>query len=89
MRFIAESIGIGCKMRGDPHPWLESGKTGFFSIGGKVMTKRYCFTCWRSGPLLPVIEHLIHNLHLKASNRYGFKATFNATYPVKSGNPHG
>jgi hypothetical protein len=41
------------------------------------------------GIVLPVIEHLIHKLHLKASNRYGFKATFNATYPVKSGNPHG
>jgi hypothetical protein len=41
------------------------------------------------GIVLPVIEHLIHKLHLKASNRYGFKATFNPTYPVKSGNPHG
>jgi hypothetical protein len=41
------------------------------------------------GIVLPVIEHLIHKLHLNASNRYGFKATLNATYPVKSGNPHG
>jgi hypothetical protein len=37
---------------------------------------------------LPVIKHLIHELHLKASNGYGFKVTFNATYPMKSGNPH-
>jgi len=41
------------------------------------------------GIVLPVIEHLIHTLHLKASNRYGFKATFNATYPVSSANPCG
>ena len=39
--------------------------------------------------VLPTIEHLIHQLRLKAFNPYGFKATFNATYPVTSGNPYG
>ncbi|MGO9634565.1 MAG: glucoamylase family protein [Steroidobacteraceae bacterium] len=39
--------------------------------------------------VLPTIEHFIHQLKLKAFNPYGFKATFNATYPVKSGNPCG
>jgi len=35
--------------------------------------------------VLPAIEHFIHQLELKAGNPYGFKATFNATYPGKSG----
>jgi len=35
--------------------------------------------------VLPAIEHFIHRLELKAANPYGFKATFNATYPGKSG----
>ncbi len=34
--------------------------------------------------VLPTIEHFIHELELKAANPYGFKATFNATYPEKS-----
>lgn len=39
--------------------------------------------------VLPSIEYFIHDLKLKANNPYGFKATFNATYPAKSGNPSG
>ncbi len=35
--------------------------------------------------VLPAVEHFIHQLDLKATNPYGFKATFNATYPGKSG----
>jgi len=31
--------------------------------------------------VLPAIEYFIHELELKAANPYGFKATFNATYP--------
>lgn len=32
--------------------------------------------------VLPAIDHFIHQLELKAANPYGFKATFNATYPA-------
>jgi hypothetical protein len=39
--------------------------------------------------VLPSIEYFVRELHLKASNPYGFKATFNATYPTKSGGPCG
>ncbi len=39
--------------------------------------------------VLPLIEYFIRELHLKANNPYGFKATFNATYPVQSGSPCG
>ena len=39
--------------------------------------------------VLPAIEHCIHELKLTALNPYGFKATFNPTFPVKSGNPYG
>lgn len=31
--------------------------------------------------VLPMIEHCIYNLKLKMGNRYGFKSTFNRTYP--------
>ena len=31
--------------------------------------------------VLPAIDHFIHRLKLKESNPYGFRATFNATYP--------
>jgi hypothetical protein len=41
------------------------------------------------GIVLPSIEYFVRELHLKASNPYGFKATFNATYPATSGNPGG
>ena len=35
--------------------------------------------------VLPTIDHFIHGLDLGTSDRYGFKATFNAAYPEKSG----
>ena len=35
--------------------------------------------------VLPSIEYFVRELQLKANNPYGFKATFNATYPSKSG----
>lgn len=38
--------------------------------------------------VLPAIEYLVHEVDLKSGNPYGFKATFNPTYPDKSGNPH-
>ena len=36
--------------------------------------------------MLPSTEHFIRELELKSTNPYGFKATFNATYPAKAGN---
>ena len=39
--------------------------------------------------VMPAIEHMVHDLDLKLGNRYGFKATFNPTYPEKNGNPNG
>ena len=39
--------------------------------------------------VLPAIDYFIHQVKLTAHNPYGFKATFNPTYPVKSGNPYG
>ena len=39
--------------------------------------------------VLPAIEYLVHEVDLKKGNPYGFKATFNPTYPDKSGNPYG
>jgi hypothetical protein len=39
--------------------------------------------------VLPTIDHLVDGLNLKMGNPYGFKATFNPTYPEKSGHPHG
>ena len=39
--------------------------------------------------VLPALDHCIHDLKLTESNRYGFKASFNPTYPSDSGNPHG
>lgn len=39
--------------------------------------------------VLPVIDHFIHQLRLKDTHRYGFKATFNLTYPSTSGKPCG
>ena len=39
--------------------------------------------------VLPVIDSFIHELNLKSANPYGFKATFNRTYPGKSGGPRG
>ena len=39
--------------------------------------------------VLPVIDYFIHQVKLKIPNSYGFKATFNPTYPDKSTNPYG
>lgn len=39
--------------------------------------------------VLPAINYFVHDVKLKAGNPYGFKATFNPTYPEKSGSPHG
>jgi hypothetical protein len=39
--------------------------------------------------VLPSIEYFIRDLHLKAKNPYGFKATFNASYPATAGSPCG
>ena len=39
--------------------------------------------------VLPALDYCIHDLELTKSNRYGFKASFNPTYPAASGNPHG
>jgi hypothetical protein len=39
--------------------------------------------------VLPAIDYLVHQVDLKVGHRYGFKATFNPTYPDKTGNPHG
>jgi len=39
--------------------------------------------------VLPVLEYCIHEIKLTESNPYGFKASFNPTYPAASGNPHG
>ncbi|PUA20675.1 glucoamylase family protein [Glaciimonas sp. PCH181] len=39
--------------------------------------------------VLPTIDHFIHEIGLKAGNPYGFKATYNPTYPGKSHNPYG
>ncbi len=39
--------------------------------------------------VLPAIEYFVNDVGLKTGNRYGFKATFNPTYPSKSANPYG
>jgi hypothetical protein len=40
--------------------------------------------------VLPAVAHFINELQLKASNLYGFKCTFNATYPaIVGGRPCG
>jgi hypothetical protein len=39
--------------------------------------------------VLPSVEYFIRDLKLKASNPYGFKATFNATYHSKTGDRSG
>jgi hypothetical protein len=39
--------------------------------------------------VLPALDYCIHDAKLTGSNRYGFKASFNPTYPAASGNPHG
>jgi hypothetical protein len=39
--------------------------------------------------VLPALDHCIHELKLTESNRYGFKASFNPTYPGAAGHPDG
>jgi hypothetical protein len=39
--------------------------------------------------VLPALDYCIHELRLTELNRHGFKASFNPTYPVASGNPYG
>lgn len=39
--------------------------------------------------VLPTIRYLVNDVCLKMGNAYGFKATFNPTYPARSGNPNG
>ncbi|MDQ6618343.1 MAG: hypothetical protein M3Z31_01365 [Pseudomonadota bacterium] len=39
--------------------------------------------------VLPAIDYMVHEVDLKLGNSYGFKATFNPTYPDKSCNPYG
>jgi hypothetical protein len=39
--------------------------------------------------VLPAVDYLVHEVNLKVGNPYGFKATFNPTYPTRSGNPNG
>ena len=38
--------------------------------------------------VLPALGYCIHAAKLTESNPYGFKASFNPTFPEKSGNPH-
>ena len=39
--------------------------------------------------VLPTIDHFVHQIGLKAGNPYGFKSTFNPTYPCKSNTAYG
>lgn len=39
--------------------------------------------------VLPMLDHCIYVLNLKEGNRYGFKSSFNQTYPGKPGHSHG
>jgi len=39
--------------------------------------------------VLPTIDYFVHQVKLTEFNPYGFKATFNQTYPVKNKNPYG
>jgi hypothetical protein len=39
--------------------------------------------------VLPAIDHLVNEIDLKQGNPYGFKSTFNATYPCNCANPYG
>jgi hypothetical protein len=39
--------------------------------------------------VLPTLGYFINQVKLKESNPYGFKATYNPTYPMKSNNPSG
>lgn len=39
--------------------------------------------------VLPALDDCIHEVKLTESNRYGFKASFNPSYPSASGNQYG
>ncbi len=39
--------------------------------------------------VLPALDYCIHDIKLTESNRYGFKASFNPTYPTEHDHPHG
>ena len=39
--------------------------------------------------VLPALHHYLHGIKLTQGNRYGFKASFNPTYPAKTGSPYG
>ena len=39
--------------------------------------------------VMPAIRYFVESVHLEQPEDYGFKATFNPTYPVTSANPHG
>jgi hypothetical protein len=39
--------------------------------------------------VLPAIDHLVHHLQLKVGNPYGFKASFNPTFPAAAGEQNG
>ena len=39
--------------------------------------------------VLPTLRYFIDNIHLEQDENYGFKASFNPTYPSKSGSTHG
>ncbi|MET3119300.1 hypothetical protein AAKU64_003539 [Undibacterium sp. GrIS 1.8] len=39
--------------------------------------------------VLPAIDYFLYQLDLTGSHPYGFKATYNATYPSSKLNPHG
>ena len=39
--------------------------------------------------VLPALDYCIHDIKLTESNRYGFKASFNPSFPVTSGHSHG
>ncbi|MEO8626491.1 MAG: glucoamylase family protein [Betaproteobacteria bacterium] len=38
--------------------------------------------------VLPALDYCVHDVRLMDSNPYGFKASFNPTYPVNSDNPY-
>ena len=38
---------------------------------------------------MPAIRYFVDIVHLEEPHRFGFKATFNPTYPVASENPYG
>jgi hypothetical protein len=39
--------------------------------------------------VLPAIDNCVNHVKLTELNRYGFKASYNPTFPVKSNNPSG